>query len=418
MKTTSMLGTLAVAALLLTSCAGSAGSTQTGGEGFEYGAPQDEVNSVISDLEPVKLTYQPAAASPNSIIATAGEAYKEYVEERSNGQIELEIVYGRAIAGYDEIDDALADGRLDLSFHVPIYHPSDYPTYDALATAFHSLPSSPITGEAVYLAVAEEIGWSSPALLEEYETMGITPISPMLTGGGYYPLCSEPLSGSDSWKGRQVRIGNSSQVDVVSSIGASPVSMEYEEVYDGLQRGTVDCTVAQLPPSAEAGIIDVAPHLNYSSSEHSMSGRTSPALLAGSSFQQLPVAYQQILFDGASVKFAELLAANTNATALAVEQVKDADGSFTQLDQETERSIGDAQDQLVEQLITEGRLDQDITERIQESATKWTQIAEKLEVTDLGEFEDMDEWWTEDAVDFLPFAERVFQEAALEHRPS
>ncbi|WP_349828258.1 hypothetical protein [Brevibacterium litoralis] len=46
------------AALTLTACAGSAGSTGGGattgdGAGFEYGASQEEVDAAIADLDPV-----------------------------------------------------------------------------------------------------------------------------------------------------------------------------------------------------------------------------------------------------------------------------------------------------------------------------------------------------------------------------
>src|SRR5699024_6427620 len=86
-RTISALGVLATAALTLTACAGSAG--QEGGatgEGFEYGASQEEVNEVIAELEPVTLDYQPAANSPSAVEAPSALEFKESVEERSNGQ--------------------------------------------------------------------------------------------------------------------------------------------------------------------------------------------------------------------------------------------------------------------------------------------------------------------------------------------
>ena len=105
----------------LSSCAGSAGSGGGGGgggdagSGFEYGASQEDVNAAIEGLDPITITFQPSAASQNSVMAPAGTVFKELVEERSNGQIEVEIVWGQAIAGYAEVHDALADGRIDVA---------------------------------------------------------------------------------------------------------------------------------------------------------------------------------------------------------------------------------------------------------------------------------------------------------------
>lgn len=417
-RTTSALGVLAIAALTLTACAGSAGQEAgASGDGFEYGASQEEVNEVIADLEPVTLDYQPAANSPSAVEAPSALEFKEYVEERSNGQIEINLVYGRAIAGYDEIDDALNDGRLDLSFHVPVYHPSDYATYDALSTALQGLPVSPVAGEAIYNAVAEDIAWSTPALLEEYEAMGITPLTPMMGAGGYYSVCNSEGSSPSDWQGRQVRVANTSHLGVVEALGASPVSMEYVEVYEALQRGTIDCTFAQNMPSSAGGIFEVAPHLTYSSNDYSLSARTSPALLAGSSFKQLPLAYQQILFDAAAVSAGGWVADTVNGNHDAVTQAKEAGGTIEPMDPESETIIGEAQKEQLQALIDEGRLDADIVERIEESAAKWTQVAEEHGITEAGDFEDMDEWWEDRSIDFHPLAQQVFEEAALEHRP-
>ena len=82
------LAIAASAALALSGCAGGAGGGSAGsggGEGFAFGASQEEVDAALADLEPVTLTYQPPAASPESIMAPAATAYQEYIEERSGG---------------------------------------------------------------------------------------------------------------------------------------------------------------------------------------------------------------------------------------------------------------------------------------------------------------------------------------------
>src|SRR5699024_1311496 len=100
------LALVSTAALVLSGCAGAAGgagSDSGGGDGFAHGAAQEEVDAVLADLEPVTLKYQPAASSPNSIMAPATHAYKAYIEERSGGKITLDVIWGQAVAGYDEI---------------------------------------------------------------------------------------------------------------------------------------------------------------------------------------------------------------------------------------------------------------------------------------------------------------------------
>lgn len=94
---------LAIASLGLSACAGSAGNGETGEEagqadGFAYGASQEEVNDVITDLEPVTLSFQTAAPSENAPAAQPPLKFKEEVEERSNGQITIDLHWSMSVA--------------------------------------------------------------------------------------------------------------------------------------------------------------------------------------------------------------------------------------------------------------------------------------------------------------------------------
>ena len=418
-KTVKIAATMGAAAIFLSACAGGTDDGTADGEtgGFEYGASQEEVNEAIADLEPVTLNYQAASASPNSIMAPFAEVYAEYIEERSNGQIEIEIIWGQAIAGYGEVDDALADGRLDLAYALPIYNPSDYPSFDAAATALGGLPISPVAGEAIYNAVSTDIGWQSETLLEEYAAQGVTPLTPIIATGGYYSVCGEEGVASEDWNGRQIRVASTSHHGVVDALGASPVSMEYVEVYEALQRGTVDCSFAQLIPSAEAGLFEVAPNIGYSSDEYSMSSRAVGAELAGSSFNDLPLAYQQIIFDAAQATYTGAVTLTADGNTESVRQAKEAGGTIEQFDSETEEIIGQTNQQQLDEVIENGPLGDDIGERVQASSEKWSSVAEETGIVDKGNFEDLDEWWNADDYDFDAMAEQVFEETALAHRP-
>ena len=209
------------------------------------------------------------------------------------------MVWGQAIAGYAEVDDALADGRLDLSYSLPIYNPSDYPSFDATASALSGLPISPVRGEAIYNAVAGDLGWQTESLLAEYEENGVVPLNPLVSSGNYWAACNAPGSESDDWQGRQIRIGGSAQTPISENLGASPVSMEYGEVFEALQRSTVDCTFIQGMVAGSTGLLEVAPHLS-TLGEDRFTGAVTAGHVAGSSFETLPLPYQQIIFDAAN----------------------------------------------------------------------------------------------------------------------
>jgi TRAP-type C4-dicarboxylate transport system substrate-binding protein len=409
----------AALALVLAGCGGNAEGEENGADsgdtGFEYGASQEEVNAVVEDLEPVTITFQPPAASENSVMAPAGTVFKEIVEERSNGKITVEMVWGQAIAGYDEVHDALADGRLDVAYTLPVYQPDEFPALNDIGTAMAGLSSSPFLGELVSNAVGNELGWQNESLLQSYEEQGLVPLTALAASGGYYTVCSDPVEDVDDWNGAQMRIASTAQSAQVTELGATPVSIEYTETYEALQRGTVDCTLGQLVPSAEGGIFEVAPHLGYTT-DHSFS-RAPGAYLAGSSFQDLPLAYQQIIFDSNRFASAGGMQSVIGGNAEAVAQAKEAGGEITAFTDEVQQQIGSYAEELTEEAVQNGHIDEDIVSMIAEYEEQWTAEIEELGYTDEGTTADFDEWYDEET-DYMDYAIATYENSeAMNFRP-
>ena len=172
---------------LVTGCAGtiaaSPDSSGATGGGFAYGASQDEITEAIADLDPVTLVYQPASSSPDDTAAPSAQAFKDTIETRSNGQIEIEIVYGQAIAGYTELPDALVDGRVDIAHLVPSYLPSEFPAFNELMSFSQLAPTSPLVGEMATSAMLNQLAWENEAVLQELADAGLTPLTPQANSG-------------------------------------------------------------------------------------------------------------------------------------------------------------------------------------------------------------------------------------------
>lgn len=417
-RTLTPLGLIAMSALILSGCTDDPGSAENGADdGFEYAVSQDEVNSVLENLEPVEITYQAGAQSQNSISAANDLAFKEYVEERSNGQITVEIVWGQAIAGYPELEDALVDGRVDVAYAVPIYKPNEYPTFDAIGAATSGLPNSPVVGEMIGDAAVIELASNSDELRAEYEAQGVTPLIPMISTGTYLSVCAEPGTAPDDWAGRTIRVGNSAHEQQAQSLGGTPTSMAYTEVFEALQRGTVDCTLAQMRPSEEAGLLEVASNVAFTSEENSLSGRAAGAVLAGAKYQQLPLAYQQIIYDANEVRFVTNNEVAAQSNTAGVEQLKGAGGEIGPLDDDADQILGETNEELILEVEEAGHVPSGIADRVAESGERWSEVADELGYTEAGGFEDLDEWYDPDEHDFAPMAERVFEEVLLDHRP-
>lgn len=417
-RLSSVVGALAVLALT-TACAGAAGdadSTSSADEmGFEYGAPQEEVDAAIESLEPVEIVFQGNAASPNSEVAKSDKAFAETVETRSNGQISVEVLYGQPVAGYEDIYDALVDGRVDISFAVPGYDPQLFPAFNDLVSITGALPSSPIVGELASLAVLTEMAWESEAIKSEFADQGLMPLAPVSPSGGAFPLCNEDGSGLDDWQGRQVRVGSTIHSDVVVEMGGTPVSMEYGETYEALQRGTIDCTIMVFLAANEAGMAEVAPNIQFSKDQSLPRGPGS--MLAGSKVSNMPLAYQQIIFDSWQDSHGVGLEAIMSENMKTVESALDSGGKVTELDPEVEELIRQSTQQVVAAVSEDERLGSNVDTKLEEKITSWTQIVEELGYEDQGSMSDLPEWFDAEEFDSQPFIDRLYDDVVSNYRP-
>ena len=405
-------------AVVLTGCAGSvAGGALSGegsGTGYAYGASQDEVLEAIADLPPVTLTYQPSEASPKLKEIESAPQWAQEISERSGGKITIKIVYGQAIAGYGEVFDALGDGRLDLAYTLPAYLPQEFPAAAAVGDLLSEADPSPFVGEMVANAASTEIGWGSQKVLEQYEKKGVYPLNPVSASGSYSSQCNTDGFGIDDYGGRQIRVGARSQVGYVKALGGTPLSLDYTETYEALQRKTIDCTLGQMVPSVEAGLFDVAPYTGYLTD--TSAPRAVGAVIAGQRFGTLPLAYRQIIFDSYSGSFQGQMNRSIGANRLGVETIHTQGGKIEPLEKPLQDKLKAFNRELAGTVEEQGLLEEGTEKRFADVLEKWQKKAEELGYADGGDFGTMDEWYDRDT-DYVPFGQAVYEEVILPHRP-
>ena len=385
-------------------------------EGFAFGAPQEEVDAAISDLEPQTIVFQASAASPESPVAESNVAFAEEIEKRSGGKITVETHYGHPIADHTEIFDALADGRVDVSYTNPAYEPDLFPAFDDLVSITSSLPESPMAGELVAVAALTELAWSSEQIREDFEAQGLVPLVPVNPPGAYFSVCGEPGSTAEDWQGRQVRIGSTVHSDLVSSMGGSPVSLEYLETYEALQRRTIDCTMIVMSAAVESGYFEIAPNMQYTGEQ--ALPRVFGSMLAGSTIDNMPTPYQQIVFDAWQVSHYSGIARVPSDNLNAVAAVNEHGGEIEQFGDGVLRLISENRRSSMDDAVESGLLGDDIDTRTTRVVEKWEGTVAELGYEDGGILPDMDAWFDAESFDSQPFVDRLYDEVISQHRPS
>lgn len=412
---------LSVAALTtLVGCADSADSAGEGtasGQSVEFGASPEEYQEALQEMDPVTLTYQPGAQSAQGHTGEAEQRFIDQVAETSGGKVTLEPVWGQAVAPFDQVAEAAADGRIDIGVEIPIYTPSKYEALNELINLAPALPASPYVTEISTTAAMMDVAWNTPEVIENYDSMGVSVLRPAMFETSSALMCTEPVTSLDDFAGKQIRVGSASDLEIVESLGALPVSMQFVEAYEALQRNTIDCTLGGMRIGSEYGFLEVAPHVTLPN--NAAWGRSPTAVVAGPGYQDLPLAAKQVIFDAYAQSNARSLEASVAFSADAVEKVEQNGGDIRRLDEDAEAKLSEAIENLRDETAGSDALDgEEAVVQVDEAYSKWLGIAEEEGHEDSGDYFGFAEEFASESVDLSTFGERIFEEIYLPHRPN
>lgn len=416
----SAAGAALVLALGVSGCAGNVGSSGGGeggaGAGVEHGASPEEYQAALEDMEPVTLTYQGGGASAESGSGRAELAFAERVEELTGGKVRFEMAWGQAVAPFDEVTEAVADGRIDIGVEIPIYTPSKYEAIGDLISLSPSTPTSPYLTEVATTAANLETAWDTPEVVENYEAMGVTVLRPMFFETSNVLMCTEPVTSAADFRGRQIRVGSASDFTLVEALDASPVSMQFTEAYEALQRNTIDCTLGGLRIGSDYGFLEVAPHVTVP--QDGSWGRNPTAIVAGPGYERLPLAARQAIFDSFGMFLGDGLTAMIDSSAVSVNMVEDNGGEVRRLEDDAESAFHGAVDELRAEVEASEALDgAAAATSFEENYEKWVALAEESGIEGEDDYTAFAAAWESDPVDFGPFGERMYEEIYLPRRP-
>ena len=225
------------------------------------------------------------------------------------------------------------------------------------------------------------------------------------------------MTSLDDFAGKQIRVGSASDLEIVESLGALPVSMQFVEAYEALQRNTIDCTLGGMRIGSEYGFLEVAPHVTLPN--NAAWGRSPTAVVAGPGYQDLPLAAKQVIFDAYAQSNARSLEASVAFSADAVEKVEQNGGDIRRLDEDAEAKLSEAIENLRDETAGSDALDgEEAVVQVDEAYSKWLGIAEEEGHEDSGDYFGFAEEFASESVDLSTFGERIFEEIYLPHRPN
>jgi len=182
--------------------------------------------------------------------------WADEIEKRSGGKIKIQIFWGGAAGQPLEILGLVGAGAVDFGAVPQAYFPNELP----LIGAPNSVPYVFKTREAA-VAVSEGLVAENVAVQEELRRNNVKPLffHPM---NSYYPLCTKPVKTMADFQGVRIRSFGAYQPPMWDALGAVGVNVLPSDIYEGLQRGRLDCGFFSTDLYKVTKLYEVAKHLS------------------------------------------------------------------------------------------------------------------------------------------------------------
>ncbi len=178
------------------------------------------------------------------------------VEAASKGDIKIKVFTGTALLSPNAHLSGLRDGVADLTYHAGTYTPSDLPEDNVLSILGIGL-KDPI---ATTFAVAD-FYMTDPAMLALWKRQRIVFLG-AYASVPYNLICRKKIETLSDMKGLKVRTAGVVHSEWAKLVGATPVNVPSSEMFTGLDKGQIDCTMMGANDMKARSLWDVAKFIN------------------------------------------------------------------------------------------------------------------------------------------------------------
>ncbi len=203
--------------LLIAAC-GSGDSSSSTSDGGSSSSTDEVIEMDVSNYNP----------STHPWAENVYEPWKQYVEEKTEGRVKVNLYHGGSLGGSDSVYQDVSGGMYDVGLVVAnyFYDTGFFPyTIGNLPFAFSS---SKEAHDVLYEFASQY------AEIDDVIIMGAT------STDAYDLFSSRPIRSIDDLKGLKMRVNGKSEPPFVEAIGGTPASLVTEQVYEGLERKTID----------------------------------------------------------------------------------------------------------------------------------------------------------------------------------
>lgn len=192
---------------------------------------------------------------PTAVGSIVDQWFVDEVRARTNGEVDIEVFYSSALGEPKETLALLETGAIEMAAMSPAYFPDQLPFF----TAPNSIPMA-LNGPEQSYELTRRILAEVPALMQEAQAKGIRPLYFHVLNP-YLMVAKEPILNLAGIEGKKFRTWGSDLPRAVEVVGATPVTLVTNEIYEGLLRGSVDIIPFSVDLIVNYKIYEVATHV-------------------------------------------------------------------------------------------------------------------------------------------------------------
>ncbi|MBL4919130.1 C4-dicarboxylate TRAP transporter substrate-binding protein [Szabonella alba] len=180
--------------------------------------------------------------------------WAEEIERRSGGQIKIEFFWSQSLGKSTEILQLVGSGAIDFGATSIGYYTSNYPLAN-----ISQLPMV-LPDNRVAQVVADKLA-ELPPVAAESDAAGVVPLL-WHSLPTYHLMCNKPIATVADFKGAKLRSFGEYVPMMWDALGATGVTVLAPEMYEGLQRGNVDCIYISADFAYGSRLHEVARYFN------------------------------------------------------------------------------------------------------------------------------------------------------------
>lgn len=200
-------------------------------------------SGVAMPAEPIQLDLGNWAPSTHHLAINAFEPWKKLVEDKTQNRVKVNVHHGAVLGASRATLNDVKGGAYHVGLMISSYY-YDTPLFKLTIGELPFALAGPKQGAKIMTEFVDKYA------ADVFDKIGVKNMG-VFTSDPYVLMSSKPIRRLEDMQNKKTRVPGKAWVQISKDWGAVPLSMQLEESYTALERGTLD--VMQTTPGSAIG---------------------------------------------------------------------------------------------------------------------------------------------------------------------